>query len=982
MASSLEQLYKKLNFIDKKEFIKLSDIDIKSFDGISQRFKYALKEIKPEAMFCLQDEPLILFFNLENKDDKDAEIKKIFKQTWNFDKSPIIVISTNSDIVFYDAFDFDTKTSKLRKITESENDFQKFAYENLYTGKIFENYEKNFHSKSRVQDLLFKQIVDYRKELINQGLSDSFTNILLSRIIFIKYLKDRKIIIDNNNDNRIKESFESIESLYNLFKYLKQKFNGDLFDIEENEETNISTTHMSLIKGFFEDNDINGQGRLFIPFDFSIIPVELISNIYEQFLNKQQYENKAYYTPSFLVDYITNRTIKPFLNKPNKFDSNCKVLDPACGSGIFLIETLRKIIFKEEQLSNNEKISPERLQKLVENNIFGIDKDEDAINIAIFSLYITLLDYQDPKCILSFTFPHLKGQNFFVGNFFDTKNSFNQKLNNFDFILSNPPYGEIKDEHHTYWFKNNKIPVNDNQIAQSFLVRSKDFCNSKTTVSMIVLSKMLYNVKAEKFRKFFLKNFCLKEVLELSSVRKQIFQNAITPVAILTYSYNSKFEDNMKNKFQHFSVKPNLYFKYFKIIIIEKYDMKTILQKLVYNYDWLWKTLLFGNILDFYFIKRIVHNFNSLDSYNCDLIKGKGIQFGGGDKENTDHLKGLPFLDTKSKELQQFKISLNENNIFTEDFVHRSRYSIKEIFKAPTLLIKKGCNSNFECVSSILNQDAVFTDSVSSLKFKDNDLNKLNSICGILNSNFFTYFILNYISAVAIERNQMHFKECLKVPYAYSKDLSDTVENLHALLNKEPLVFSKESYEFDNRKKELLCTLNDQVAILFNLSDTEKDLIDYTLNVSIPIWKYGDNISKEKEPVAFKNVQENQLKEYCRIFIETFAEQYKYFNIDVYILLHCTLINFKAREKNLNQPQINIHSDSDLKLENIIADISDCSISEITDDMYIKKDVKGFSENSFFVLKTNEYKNWHKAIARLDVNEFSNAIWEAELELS
>jgi hypothetical protein len=982
MVTTLEQLYIDLNYIDKKEFIKFSGIDIKSFDGISQRFKYALKEINPEAMFCLQDEPLILFFNLENKDDKDAEIKKIFKQTWNFDKAPIIVISTDSDIVFYDAFDFDTKTSKLKKITEAENDFQKFAYENLYTGRIFESYEKNFDNKSRVQDLLFKQIVDYRKELINQGLSDSFTNILLSRIIFIKYLKDRKIIIDNNNDNRIIESFESIESLYNLFKYLKQKFNGDLFDIEENEETNISSAHMSLIKGFFEDNDINGQGRLFIPFDFSIIPVELVSNIYEQFLNKQQYENKAYYTPSFLVDYITNRTIKPFLNKPDKLDSDCKVLDPACGSGIFLIETLRKIIYKEEQLTGSQKISSKRLQQLVESNIFGIDKDEDAINIAIFSLYITLLDYQDPKCILSFTFPHLKGQNFFVGNFFDTNNLFNQKLNNFDFILSNPPYGEIKDEYHTDWFKNNKIPVNDNQIAQSFLVRAKDFCNSETIISMIVLSKMLYNVKAEKFRKFFLKNFCLKEVLELSSVRKQIFQNAITPVAILTYSYNPNIEDNMKSKFHHFSVKPNLYFKYFKIIIIEKYDRKTILQKLVYNYDWLWKTLLFGNILDFYFIKRIVSNFKSIESYDCNLIKGKGIQFGGGDKQHTEHLKGLPFLNTQNKELQQFKVSIDVNNVFTENFVHRNRYSIKDIFKAPTLLIKKGCNSNFECVSSILNQDAVFTDSVGSLKFKDNDLNKLYSLCGILNSNFFTYFILNYISAVTIERNQMHFRECLKTPYGYSENLSKTVEDLHTLLKKEPEIFSQENYEFSNKKNILLKNLNEQVAILFNLSDTEKDLIDYTLNISIPIWKYGDNTSKTKEPMAFKNVQENQLKEYCNIFIETFAEQYKYFNIDVYILKYCTLVNFKAREKKLNQPQINIHRNSDLKLENIIADISDCSISEITDDMYIKKDAKGFSENSFFVLKTNEYKNWHKAIARLDVNEFSNAIWEAELELS
>lgn len=980
MSSNLEQLYEELNFIDKKEFIRFSDFNNDSFNNISLRYQNAIKEMMPEAMFCLEDEPFILFFNLERNKNYEQELVKIYRQTWNFDKAPVVVVSSPNDITFYNAFDFDKDTNRLDILTNRKEDFQNFAYENLYTGKIFNNYENKFKSKLRVQDLLFKQIVDYRTELINENINPSFANLLLSRIIFIKYLKDRRIKIDEKNDNRIIEGFKNKENLYNLFKYLKKEFNGDLFDITDNEELSISDKNMSTITSFFEDKDISGQERLFIPFDFSIIPIELISSIYEQFLNEQQYENKAYYTPLFIVDYITNQTIKKYLFNKSKKDSNCKVLDPACGSGIFLIETLRKIIQKEESLCSGKKIKAESLKKLVENNIFGIDKDKDAINIAIFSLYITLLDYQEPKSILTFKFPHLKDTNFFVANFFDTKHIFNNKLNQFDFILSNPPYGEINDKYQINWFKNNKIPINDKQIAQSFLVRVKDFCSKNTLVSMLVLSKILYNVKAKKFRKYFLENFCLDEVLEMSSVRKLVFKNAIAPVAIITYSYNDNIKENLQSKFVHYTLKPNLFFKYFNVIIIEKYDIKTILQELVYKNDWLWKTLLFGNILDFHFIKRIITSFKTINSKKCEIIKGKGIQFGGGDKQTTKHIKGLPFLDTKNKQLKRFNIQLDKNNKFTDDYVHRSRYSIKEIFDAPTLLIKKGCNSNFQCVSAVLKENAVFTDSIGSIKFKDGNSDKLYSLCGVLNSDFFTYFILNYISAVTVERNQMHFQECLEVPYVYDKNLATTVKDLHELFDNNKEIFSKKVYEIQNKETLLLKTLNEHVASLYHLSSTEKDLIDYTLNISIPLWKFGDNISLSTTPSALKNVNEEQLQDYCDIFIEEFEEHYKHFNIDIYYMKYCTLINFKARENKASKPQIQIIKN--LKFDNVIKSICNCTITDISDDIYIKKDVKGFNENSFYILKTNEYKNWHKAIARLDVNEFSNAIWEAELELT
>ena len=447
MTSNLEKLYNDLNLVGKKEFIRLDKIEQYPLNNISLRYKNAIDEMKPESMFCMENEPLILFFNLENEHNNQDKIKNIQKQTWNFDKAPIIVVSTANEIVFYNAFDFDTNNHKLSILTKSVKDFQNFSYENLYTGKIFSKYKNRFNDKKRVNTLLFQHIINYRQALIKKGMNPSFATKLLSRIIFLKYLKDRKISVNKNNSEMIENSFENKNSLYELFRYLKKEFNGDLFDIEENENTLLSDEYMDIIKGFFYDSDINGQLRLFIPFDFSIIPIELVSSIYENFLNYKQYENKSYYTPVFLVDYIINTTVAPFLNDKNKNNSNCKILDPACGSGIFLIESLRKIIYKEENITQN-KISPERLKELVENNIFGIDKDEDAINIAIFSLYITLLDYQNPRSILNFKFPHLKDNNFFVSDFFDETNCFNNKIRNLDFILSNPPYGDIKEGLH------------------------------------------------------------------------------------------------------------------------------------------------------------------------------------------------------------------------------------------------------------------------------------------------------------------------------------------------------------------------------------------------------------------------------------------------------------------------------------------------------------------------------------------------------
>ena len=144
MTSNLEKLYNNLNLVDKKEFIRLDELNTNSLNNVSLRYKNALEEMKPEAMFCMENEPLILFFNLESEHNNENKIKNIQKQTWNFDKAPIIVISTSSEIVFYNAFDFDIENDKLSILTKSTKDFENFSYENLYTGKIFSKYKSKF----------------------------------------------------------------------------------------------------------------------------------------------------------------------------------------------------------------------------------------------------------------------------------------------------------------------------------------------------------------------------------------------------------------------------------------------------------------------------------------------------------------------------------------------------------------------------------------------------------------------------------------------------------------------------------------------------------------------------------------------------------------------------------------------------------------------------------------------------------------------
>jgi len=955
------------------------------------------RKLKPYAIYEFNNEPFILFFETHQKPE-------IHKWCWNANSSPLIVIHEGNQIKVYNGFSFDKKEKLLNLLAEGEEELEHFNYLNLVSGKFLETYGRSFEETKRVDYKLLENIEAARDILIDEHrLESPVVNSLIGRLLFARYLIDRKVKIGEYGDLSNKgllEILKNRQKTYQLFNYLKKKFNGNLFPIDEEKERTVTEDHLDVLVRLLKGVELkSGQMNLFDFYDFSIIPIEFISNIYEFFLGSENQRKKgAYYTPPFLVDYILKETVDIYFEKnPNEY--RCKVLDPACGSGIFLVETLRRVIhwyqvLNPEYEKDKEKYK-EDLKELLCSNIFGIDKDENAIKVAVFSLYITLLDYQEPKDIETFKFP-LLDNNFFNTDFFDTVNDFDTKLRNknFDFIVGNPPWGnpsgDGENDKYIDYCKKKEVKIGRKEISQAFLVRVSDFSGEDTVCSLIVTSKNLYNNEAKEFREYFLKHFKTDKIFELSSIRRQVFakSSAIAPAAVIFYRY-AFGTDTDENVVKHISLKPNRLFDLFKIFVFEKYDYKEVPQKYFKKYDWLFKTLVYGNILDFHFIKRLKENYPTIHKIISDtgrFIFGKGAQIGGGDRKDADFLVGKYYVDTNNEKIiGPFFINLRETEKWESRWIHRPRKK-KELYEPPMLLVKKGATNDYRIVSAVCSEAAAFTDALTSIKaYNEDDENVLEVLAGLFYSNLFSYYSLTTVSSAGIEREQIHdADEKFTFPYTFNEEIISKVKAVEknrashsdAMANAENKILdssiNRKIDKLEEKFNLLLEELDNEIYHAFALSRRERALVDYAHEVSIPLINGGDNNE------ILNAASEKILEEYAQLFIDHFGKYFngpdRYFHVEIYRAKYVVAIHFVVTE---TKPDHNISWISDREDSEMVELLSRSSFSKVSNRIFSQKDIKGFEENSFYIIKPDQYKLWHKAIGYLDLYEFKDAILKA-----
>lgn len=139
---------------------------------------------------------------------------------------------------------------------------------------------------------------------------------------------------------------------------------------------------------------------------------------------------------------------------------------------------------------------------------------------------------------------------------------------------------------HLEYCKINNIPQQRQEISRSFIAKVKDYSYEETICCLVVPSKLFYNQKKPSvdFRKFLLQKCKIQQIVELSSVRDLIFKKADAPAAVLMFKHENI--DCLKHKMIHISLKPNMFFKLYHVIAIEKNDIKTVQQAILYENDW------------------------------------------------------------------------------------------------------------------------------------------------------------------------------------------------------------------------------------------------------------------------------------------------------------------------------------------------------------------------------------------------------------
>lgn len=992
---ALEELYKRLELIGKGGFVSLSSSDWKQQSGLPERILRMVTDAtcplsQLSALFCFGGRPLIFFF--ENPSDESS----LHKAIWNLNEIPIVVVVMDTTVQVYNGFAYEKELKHLQ-LLGGEDVLGDFNYFKIVTGLGWEEYRERLGYHNRVDYFLLKNIQYAQEKIQSTSVPRNLANRLIGKFIFLRYLTDRNVMLRFEGTTRALTNSDLIEllqdrsRLYKLFDALQDSqigFNGDLFKITREELDIVPDAALNVLVRLLRCDDLeSGEMSLFDVYDFSILPIEFISNVYERFIGKDNQKIKgAYYTPLFLVDYIVEKTVAEHLK--SRSDSSCKILDPACGSGIFLVESLRRIIDHYVGHASKDELVGEKyqnkLKELARENIFGIDSDESAVQVAAFSVYLTLLDYQKPADISTFRFPNMLETNLICRDAFSEVPFAGME---FDYIIGNPPWkrgskekdaegNEIEQEYQKYVkareHQEGRPMVNNQEIAQAFVVRTFDFMHPKTKCALVLTSKILYNIQSQTFRSYLLDKVQVDSVLELSSVRHEIFTQSsdpsTAPACVMIYRLMPEDIDAGEHVIEHTTLRPSVFFSLFKFLTAEKSDIQHVRQSLLKEKDYLWKVLLYGTYLDFLFVSRLRKNRTILSVIEHEgYVIGQGIICGieENKKHDVSHYLGKPKVNPKY--VRQYFVVPSADQ-WEVAKVQRQRKP--ELFKAPLLLVKKSTSSvDYSAKASLYTEDAVYTDALTGIH--GDNLEILRNIAGVMNSSLFPYYALMCMSSIGVEREQAHNEEKFLMPYVGGDIHKHVVriEKSYQLLNEDPLLCREEKAKIEKERK----AIEKCIASELHLTDVEKLLLEYATTYSIPI-STGKN-----KGMLLKNNKKGKdiLSRYVQVFQDRFSGQFgegMFLNVYCEISSSFVLVRFKVEPEKRD---VVINKGILSGLTSLLLSLTASSISE---NLYLRKDIRGFEKDGFYIAKPAEERLWHAAIAYVDVQEFSDSIIEQEIK--
>jgi hypothetical protein len=533
--------------------------------------------------------PQVFIYEFNDLGEARQEAPTIHQNLWNSGIVPYCFIYGASEILVYNCSKPPTSTDnetfstlpdeRIKLLGDIQSELSAYSARKFDSGLFWDSGKgKCFNYDRSAYEQLLTQLHAAKKNILNSAGSDHAPLVkrLMMMLILIKYLEERKD--EGGNSALIPEIFypkfdssnaelsDVLSSHGGLIAMLDElssskHFNGKIFylsDQEKEEVTNLDLSNLRLfVEGnvkIFDSKYAVGQMSLWRLYRFNYLPIELISHIYEDFLEDEEgnKDEGVVYTPPYLVQFLVDRCMP--LGEPR---SQFKVLDPACGSGIFLVGAFKRLI-QWWRLQNNwrrpDRTNIPELKALLKDNIHGCDVVGEAVELSYFSLSLALLDALSPKEIWgNVHFDNLKGENLFSGDFFQTLKE-HRLPTDFDLVIGNPPFKANltewaeKVEQEAMEENSERPKVPDNQIALLFLEQSFKLI-SETGKSCLILPSgpVLYNSGAESFRKYLLQQARFKYIYDFTPLRQKLFKKlkkkSAKPPVVATVAETWKEDD-------------------------------------------------------------------------------------------------------------------------------------------------------------------------------------------------------------------------------------------------------------------------------------------------------------------------------------------------------------------------------------------------------------------------------------------------------
>lgn len=663
---------------------------------------------------------------IDNSDERlgEAKLAVIHKEVWLNGSAPLLYVGwpTHVDVLscardadfwkkdacrYSPAEKIPVASRKIAKLVSTSAEIsdalekqRRFSALKLSDGTFWDDPRNSdlAHANKAAHRRLIEAVVDTDAAI--KGDKNPVLRRLLLLTVLIKYLEDRDVFPSPAWFGKFHagaRSFSDVleqgtpDEVRRLLATLEQRFNGDIFRLDEVQGQTLTATSLRHFATLVDNHTLRKQRYLWEQRSFRHIPVEVLSHLYQRFAQRGK---GAIFTPPFVAALLLDYAM-PY----DSMTGHERVLDPTCGSGVFLVGAFRRLVNHWRSKHDWRKPDVETLKAILKRSIFGVELQGEALHLAAFSLALAVCDALKPEVIWNelrfdkLVSDEVAPSNLTAGDFFDYAEG---QTARFDLCIGNPPFqSELTPAGARENVKAEAVrgTLPDSQVAYLIAEEAMKLLNDGGRMCLIQPSGLFYNENPREFLRRLLSENIFEHVLDFTSMRG-LFDKADTKIVAFVARRASP-EPN--HRIAHltfrrtFSVEEQIGFE------LDHYDRHRVLQQQAIAAPFIWKVNLLGGGRLVQLALRL-KEMGTFGEFIEQKVEKKKWEYGEGFiAAETGRRDPAPWLTGKlllpSTALTESGI--NETRIGEVKATHfRSAYT-KERYSAPLMLIR--ANIGLQC---------------------------------------------------------------------------------------------------------------------------------------------------------------------------------------------------------------------------------------------------------------------------------------------